>query len=60
MRKPKIEYAIYKHEDLMFVGTAAKCADFLEVKIDTIYQKAWRTKENKYKSKIKIYQVEND
>jgi hypothetical protein len=37
MIRQKQEFAIYKNDDFICIGTAKECAEMLNVKVDTIY-----------------------
>ncbi|USK72647.1 hypothetical protein [Peribacillus asahii] len=60
MRKRRMNYAVYKGEELVFMGKTEECAKFLGVKPKSVWQKAWRTHENKHKSKYNIVAIEVD
>ena len=46
-KKPKKEYAVYKGDELIVVGTADECAEFLGVRRETIYFYASPSAENR-------------
>ena len=52
-----MEYAVYKGDDLIVVGTATECAEFLGVKKHTIYWYASPSAENRITRAIRL---END
>jgi hypothetical protein len=52
------KYSVYLNDKLMFCGYVEDCASYLNIKIDSVYRKASRTKHNKHKSKINVYIVE--
>ncbi|MEN2464934.1 hypothetical protein [Ornithinibacillus sp. JPR2-1] len=39
-KRDKVEYALYKGDELLFVGTAIECAAFLDVRVSTIHKYA--------------------
>ena len=43
------EYAIYKGDDLICIGTSKECAEKLGVKVDTIHFYATKTHHNRGK-----------
>lgn len=62
-RPPKSEYAIYKGDELICMGKASECADYLGVKLRTIWQYASpahkrKRKSDNYKVAIKLDSVD--
>ena len=59
-RTRRLDYAVYKGEELLFIGTADECAKYLGVKTSAIWGKAWRTKVNRHKSKYSVVSIGRD
>jgi predicted DNA-binding protein YlxM (UPF0122 family) len=61
MRKKNTFYALYKGDDLIMMGTADEIAKELNVTIESVYRKAWRTNKGIYKkSKYEVVRLEGE
>lgn len=67
-RKPKDpkrfnkDYSIYKGDEFLFVGTAYECADYLGVKVETIYfmsTPTYRKRREGSQNALMTYQLDN-